>query len=79
MKRKVKGRYIPKVTQVRGLGDTELIPPVEILKAEFASLPFSLRLMVENETRRRQKLKLPLQIEERQAAMIKRFKGDRPR
>ncbi len=46
-----------------------------VTQAEIDQLPQSLKFQVDSETRRRQILKMPLEIKERQEMAVRRFRG----
>ena len=46
-----------------------------VSQAEIDQLPMSLKYMVDNETRRRAILKMPLELKERQEMAVRRFRG----
>lgn len=46
-----------------------------VTQAEIDQLPHSLKFQVDSETRRRQILKMPLEIKERQEMAVRRFRG----
>jgi len=46
-----------------------------VSQAEIDQLPMSLKYMVDNETRRRAILKMPLEIKERLEMAVRRFRG----
>lgn len=51
-------------------------PPTQgVTQAEIDQLPQSLKYGIDMETRRRQILKMPLEIEERRAQAVRRFRG----
>jgi hypothetical protein len=46
-----------------------------VIQSDYDKLPPSLKYGVANETRRRQILKMPLELEERQEMAVRRFRG----
>jgi hypothetical protein len=63
----------------QGVKQTQTVtpqPPTQgVTQAEIDQLPPSLKYAVDAETRRRQVLKMPLEIKERQEMAVRRFRG----
>lgn len=51
----------------------------EVKSFGFKDLPLSLRMVVERETKLRERLKKPLEIKEREERMVRWFRGDKER
>lgn len=65
----------------KGVTQTQTVTPQPqgvtspVNQSDYDAIPPSLKYMVDNETRRRQILKMPLQIKERQEMAVRRFRG----
>jgi hypothetical protein len=65
----------------QGVKQTQIVTPQPlkvtqgVTQAEIGQLPPSLKYAVDAETQRRQVLKMPLEIKERQEMAVRRFRG----
>lgn len=76
--RRYRERHQQGVTGTQNNGVTATKAPVKqqgVTQAEIDQLPPSLKYSVDAETRRRQVLKMPLEIKERQEMAVRRFRG----